>query len=235
MPRTSLTIPAPCAASWDAMTPTAAGRHCAACRTEVVDFTQKSPAEILAYLHQANGRPVCGRVSARQVAPVVAAGPRWRQWAGTLLTVSGFSALLLPKLAFGASLAVTSPVDRRVPTSAVPMQMAPGLPKRLSKRLAASNLIIRGIVLDARTCIPAPGVTILLQGTHWGTSTDKDGQFALTVVPKGQHVELVVAFIGYKRLVKKLTVAECKAPITILLEADDVILGLLSTPAHPRS
>ena len=215
------------------MTPTAAGRHCAACRTEVVDFTQKSPAEILAYLRQAGSQPVCGRVRTAQLVPSGAAGNRWRRWAGTLLVASTFSALL-PGLAAGVTLAGASPTAAPHLTSQPSFQLAPELPKRLRKKLAASQLIVRGIVLDAYTRTPAPGVTILLKNTKWATATDADGRFALTVVPKGQHVELVVALLGYKRLVKRLTVAECAAPITIVLKTDNVMLGLLSTPAHSR-
>jgi len=211
------------------MTPTAAGRHCAACRTEVIDFTQKSRTEILAHLRQASGQPVCGRVYAGQLA-VPAAG-RWGRWAGTLLTVvSGFSALL-PNLAVGATLAVANlpaPLAR-----AAPLQEAPAA-EQLQKRVAASKLVVRGLVLDARTHMPAAGVTVLLKDTNWATSTNTAGEFALTVLPKGRHVELVVACIGYKTLVKKLSIAECNAPITILLTADSVMLGLISTPAHPR-
>ena len=61
------------------MSPTAAGRHCAACQTEVVDFTQQSPAEILAYLRGQPGRAVCGRLRAAQLAPArPATAGRWR-------------------------------------------------------------------------------------------------------------------------------------------------------------
>ena len=47
---TAIHIPQPCPESWAAMTPTAQGRHCAVCATEVVDFTRMSEAEVLAFL-----------------------------------------------------------------------------------------------------------------------------------------------------------------------------------------
>jgi hypothetical protein len=227
-------IPTPCAESWAAMTPTSRGHHCAACRTEVVDFTQKSPAEILAYLRQASGRPICGRVYAAQTAPPVVAGNRWGHWVGTLLTVSSLGTLLLPTLAIGATLAVAKLPANPVSTSTALFQEAPELSGRLKKRLAASTLVVRGLVLDARTYTPAPGVTILLKDTNWATSTNADGRFELTVVPEGRQVELVVAFIGYKTLVKKLSIKECQAPIIILLKEDNIILGRISTPTFPR-
>lgn len=229
-----ITLPQPCPASWEAMAPTTAGRHCAACRTEIVDFTQKSPAEILTYLRQAGGQPVCGRVRAAQLAPARAAGNGWRRWAGRLLVASTFGTLL-PGLAASATLAREGLVAAPPHASRPGFQLAPELPKRLRKQLAASQLVVRGVVLEARTRTPAPGVTILLKDTNWATATDAEGRFALTVVPKGQHVELVASFVGYKRIVKRLSLAECAAPITIVLEADTVMLGLLSTPAHLRN
>ncbi len=88
MPRltTSLTIPQPCHESWTAMSPTAAGRHCAACAKTVVDFTLATDAEILAYLARAAGGRTCGRFAAGQLErPLQRAAPaaptaRWRAW-----------------------------------------------------------------------------------------------------------------------------------------------------------
>ena len=229
-----IALPQPCSASWAAMTPTAAGRHCAACRTEVVDFTQKSPDEILAYLRQAGSQPVCGRVRTTQLAPAGAAGNRWRRWAGTLLVASTFGALL-PGLAASATLAGAGSATVPPPASQPSFQKAPELPKRLRKQLAASQLIVRGIVLDAGTRTPAAGITILLKDTNWATATDAEGRFALTVVPKGRYVELVAALPGYKTLVTRLSVAACKAPVTILLKQETIWLGRISPATHPRS
>jgi hypothetical protein len=217
------------------MTPTADGRHCATCRTEVVDFTQKSPAEILAYLRQSGSQPVCGRVEATQLASPVAASNRWPRWVGTLLVAGSLSTIAMPQWAASARLAVASLPATPASASAKPLQAAPTLSKRLQKRLATSSLIVRGIVLDASTHTPAPGITILLKDTNWSTVTNADGKFELTVVPKGRHVELVAALPGYKTLVKKLSIEECKAPITILLKQETIWLGRISPINPPRS
>jgi len=229
-----ITLPQPCPASWGAMTPTAAGRHCATCRTEVVDFTQNSPTEILAYLRQAGSQPVCGRVRTAQLAPARAADNRWRRWAGTLLVASTVGALL-PGLVAGATLAGAG-LAAAPPSAGRPgFQIAPKLPRRLRKQLAASQLVVRGVVLDAGTRTPAAGIIILLKDTNWATSTDADGRFALTVVPKGRHVELVAALPGYKTLVTKLSIEECEAPVTILLRQEIIWLGRISPVTNPRS
>jgi hypothetical protein len=215
------------------MTPAGAGRHCANCGTVVIDFTQKSAAEILAYLRQTSGRPVCGRVYATQLAPPVAPANRWGRWVGTLLVVSSLSTLLLPRLAASATLDVANLRTKPVLPSARPLQAAPRPGSQPAGRPAAT-LIIRGVVLDARTRTPAPGITILLKDSKSGTSTNADGKFELTV-PKGRHVELVAAFPGYKPLVKRLSLAECQEPITLLLKQEIIMLGRISPPALPRS
>ena len=75
------------------MSPTATGRHCAACAKIVVDFTLKTDAEILAYLAGAAGSRTCGRFAAGQLtrplqrAVPVAPAARWRAWLAAIVAV----------------------------------------------------------------------------------------------------------------------------------------------------
>lgn len=63
-------IPAPCPASWNAMTPSGNGRHCATCDKVVVDVTAMAPPAAKAFLaielpqRLANGDHVCVRAHA---------------------------------------------------------------------------------------------------------------------------------------------------------------------------
>ena len=90
---TTLTIPQPCHESWAAMSPTATGRHCAACAKTVVDFTLKTDAEILAHLAGAAPGRTCGRFAAGQLerplqrAAPVAPAARWRAWLAAIVSV----------------------------------------------------------------------------------------------------------------------------------------------------
>jgi iron complex outermembrane receptor protein len=63
--------------------------------------------------------------------------------------------------------------------------------------LAQSTL--EGVVLDAKTKSPLPGVNVTIQGTTSGTSTDFDGKFKLAKVKKGDKI--VFSFIGYKNII----------------------------------
>lgn len=56
---------------------------------------------------------------------------------------------------------------------------------------------IRGNVKDAGTNEPLPGATILEKGTNNGTITDIDGNFTLSVNPKGT---LQISYVSYKTI-----------------------------------
>jgi hypothetical protein len=58
-----ISIPEPCNENWDQMTPKKNGRHCSSCNKVVVDFTNMSEKEIVAFLLK--NKSACGRISAK--------------------------------------------------------------------------------------------------------------------------------------------------------------------------
>ena len=70
-----------------------------------------------------------------------------------------------------------------------------------------------GQVLDAQSKQPLAFVTIGIDGTNQGFSTDIDGRFSATITD--QSANLVFSYIGYDR--KKLSIAEVLISPTILL------------------
>lgn len=76
------------------MTPASGGRHCAACAKTVVDFTQQTDAQILAYLRQVGAGRTCGRFQAGQLgrplrpAPLVGKPLHWQLWLAGLLAAA---------------------------------------------------------------------------------------------------------------------------------------------------
>ncbi len=61
--------------------------------------------------------------------------------------------------------------------------------------------IIRGTVRDKNTQEALIGVTVLIEGTPIGTTTDADGNYKLEKVPVGSY-NLRASFVGYKALTK---------------------------------
>jgi len=242
----SLHIPAPCAESWAAMTPTAAGRHCAACQKTVVDFTQKTDAEILAHLTQATGR-TCGRFRAEQLGqPLQLAGAapnRWRNWLGALLAAGSLGQLLAPKAAAQTTIRGTAgPLPRAAsatPEPAVPAGHPAAQPAADS--LARSPRSLTGTVYDEATLEPLPGATVLLKGTQLGTTADMNGKFTLTIPGESPTEQLVFVYIGYTTAEQTIALTN-HDPLTVLLKADAQVLSgdIVFVPAkrpwpwHPR-
>ncbi len=68
--------------------------------------------------------------------------------------------------------------------------------------LAGTTGKIRGLVLDSETGEPLPGVNILLLGTHFGASTNENGEFIILNLPPGYY-DVEVSMLGYQKVVKK--------------------------------
>ena len=85
--------------------------------------------------------------------------------------------------------------------------------------LYAQKSQLSGTVSDAENT-PLVGASIIVEGTHVGTTTDADGAFRLPAAP-GQR--LTVSYLGYKS--KTVTVTDISQPITVTLDMRSVLLG----------
>ena len=186
-------IPQPCAQSWEAMTPAGLGRHCAACQKTVVDFTQKTDAEILAYLAGARGE-TCGRLSHDQLnrpllptsAPAMPAG-RWRAWLALALAAWGLRAT--PAAATSAPAAGPRTAAHPRKKASPHHRLTPPAPKQL-----------RGTVHDGATHEPLAGVAIFLKGENRSATTDSAGRFSLPLPAQRPRTgrALVLHYAGYQ-------------------------------------
>ncbi|MCF0190261.1 MAG: carboxypeptidase-like regulatory domain-containing protein, partial [Marinilabiliaceae bacterium] len=59
----------------------------------------------------------------------------------------------------------------------------------------AQNQTIKGVVKDATTNDPLPGVNVVVKGTTTGTITDFDGNYTISAPSNGT---LTFSFIGYE-------------------------------------
>lgn len=66
-PDLKISIPKPCSANWDKMTPNELGKFCGLCSLTVVDFTKMSDAEIKEYFVCHYGQKTCGRFNSAQL------------------------------------------------------------------------------------------------------------------------------------------------------------------------
>ncbi len=211
--RLSIAIPQPCQQDWAAMTPAAQGRHCAACDKVVVDFTQKTDAEILTLLTRAAAP--CGRFRVEQLnRPLlsrVASAPPWRTWLAAAATVWG-----LREIAAQNAPAQQSAVLVRSSTGPVA-----SLPVRSSRLLPAGNTTLRGRVLGTDAA-GLGNATVQLADTPIQALTAADGSFALALTASSEAtVVLTISAPGYKT-----------HQMAVLLEPDSsqpIVINLQST------
>jgi hypothetical protein len=214
---TALHIPQPCAESWDAMTPTGPGRHCAACQKTVVDFTQKTDAQILAYLASAAGE-TCGRLGRdqlnRPLLPTAPARPaaRWRAW------------LALALAAWGLRAAPAAAADTRA--ASAPSAGHPR--KKASPRPRPAPKLLRGTVRDATTHEPLADVAIFLKGENRSATTDAAGCFSIPLPAQRPRTgrALVLHYTGYQ---SKTVAVPATSAATMQLEllADPAAAGAI--------
>ena len=203
------------------MRPTADGRHCGACQTEVVDFTRLSEAEILAYLAGRGGRPVCATARPAQLA--APAPVRWRRWLLAGLALLGWQAPaqagppVLPPLAGTGS--------------------RPGRP--------GAQVVVLGAVIDDQSGLPVAGARVLIKGTRYGTVTDEQGRFELVMAAswaplRGGKLTLHIEGNPFEFQPQSLTVPVRRGgkPITLTVRLLSIpnrgqIMGKIARPAPP--
>ncbi|SHK12507.1 carboxypeptidase-like regulatory domain-containing protein [Hymenobacter psychrotolerans] len=213
MPRlVALSVPQPCHESWALMTPAAQGRHCAACDKVVLDFTQKTDAEILALLQRAAAP--CGRFRpdqlGRPLLPPPAPAPRWRTWLAAAATVLGLREVAAEE-SRGQQLQTAEVFQAK------DVRKVEALRRAAPKAPDTARQILRGRVTDKASGEGLPGVTVLVPGTTIGVATSADGTFDLNV--SGTiATQVSYSFVGYVTQVMSLEQAATYP--TVELEAD---------------
>ena len=194
MPETAICLPQPCHESWASMTPTGVGRHCAACRDTVVDFTSMTDAEVVAFMRR-YPRISCGRFRESQLERVLVAPAYtvvgWRRWLGATVAVLGLGALTGPKVQAQSSApmywggpqpavpaASAGIEERKAPTEAPPATGAGTL------EVSPDSLHISGVVRN-RIGMRQEGARVSLRRGGRGTAvTDARGYFKMVVARK---------------------------------------------------
>jgi hypothetical protein len=223
----TISIPQPCSVSWAGMTPTDAGRHCATCATEVVDFTRLSDAEILAFLARQGGRPVCANTWATQLVPAPAS--RWRRWLVAGLALLGWhsatSCTTKPPQTPPTQATASAPTDAAAPE--------------------AQQIIIRGQVLDGGNNSPVAGVRVLINDTEFGTTTDDKGNFELTMARTWDPIadgKVALKFLGnpfdFKEQVLTMDVRATPKPAPLVVRLASIpdrgkVMGRIRMPEPP--
>jgi hypothetical protein len=229
MPQPSISIPQPCAQPWAAMSPTAAGRHCATCATEVVDFTRMSNDEILTFLARRKGEHICANAHVAQLAALTPV-PRWRQWLLAALAVLGLAPAATAGSGGGATLPPTAP----------PLADTGGRPPKPGQLVT-----VRGQVFDDQDKSPVGGARVMVAGTKYGVVTDEQGRYELVMAASFEPLKkgtLKLEFSGspfsFKPQTKALKIARQPKPIELNVTLQSIeqrgnVMGKIRMPEPP--
>jgi hypothetical protein len=184
MKNITLSIPAPCSASWSSFTPTHNGGFCGSCSTNVVDFTKMSEAEVIAYLKSHSS--ACGRFRNDQLKTYALLQPPQLRTGSTLLK-AGLLSLLVVTLGHSA---LARPIENHKTETS----------QYIAEKKQAANVypdyVVRGRVIFEDDNTPLAGVNVYLKDmTTAGVATGVDGRFEFPRKLKEGDV-LVFSFIG---------------------------------------
>lgn len=107
----SIRIEKPCHEKWRNMLPNDEGRLCLSCQTTVVDFTQKTNEEIIAFFNRKGNAHFCGKYRSDQV--IIPGKPVRFKWLATALAfLFGLSFLASCRKHVSGYRAQPAPVNR---------------------------------------------------------------------------------------------------------------------------
>lgn len=203
----------PCQEKWEGFTPTKEGGFCAVCQKNVIDFSQMSDSQLVAYfrdLPQEN-QDLCGRFRSEQLDKnydIESWFPTWTM-TGNMLNYE------VPVEQFLHRQNVISlPLIRRMK---VIRNMTMAVLTFAFTESYGQQKQISGQVVDNEG-MPLPGVNILIKNSKKGILSDKDGKYNLAVEDKDT---LVFSFVGFKR--NDFAVKE--VPSIVKMKEDAQLLG----------
>ena len=99
---------------------------------------------------------------------------------------------------------------------------------------------VAGVVRDAKTGDPIPGVNVLVQNTLLGAATDLDGQYYILNVPPGKQT-LEISYIGYKTtiitdvevMIDRTSKVHAQLEIAVM-ELDEAVVVIAERPIIER-
>jgi len=76
---------------------------------------------------------------------------------------------------------------------------------------------IEGVVIDHATGKPLEGVNVVVEGTHYGASSDSKGRFTIKGLSKGRY-RITASFVGYEKQTKRVLLSKETVQINFFLK-----------------
>jgi hypothetical protein len=208
-----INIPNPCSQSWDEMTPSGNGRHCAHCSTTVIDFTAWTDKELYNFFAGNKGY-VCGRYLATQVGRPIHIPPQ------------PHSRLYRMVVAMGLTLIFGGVAEGRAQSKVVALQndtikVMPAFGLQKDNIIRLGSFGVKGTVTDEKKePITNASVAIFFNDSLKGaTVTDIDGNYTIGLLQPGTY-KIKASNFGYLSFGKTITISDVPQTVNVVLKVD---------------
>jgi hypothetical protein len=193
-----ISIPKPCAQSWEEMIPVEGGNYCEQCNKVVIDFTAMNTIEFQHWFNNA-GANVCGRFLHGQLDyPESLPSKNWKR--------NGIKLLLAASLTFvGFIRADAKEVETAQHIQKLDPDFKPMQVKDLEIFRINTDVIIKGKVTDSVTKFPIQEVTIVIKGRLEKAVTDVKGNFIIHL-EIGENQEVTLIFSHQRFNIKEIKI-----------------------------
>jgi CarboxypepD_reg-like domain/Secretion system C-terminal sorting domain len=197
-----LQIAEPCHENWDGMTPAEKGKFCGSCQKEVVDFSNMSDQQLVAFFKKPSTGSLCGRFNSEQLNRDVEIPRKRIPWLKYFFQIA-IPAFLLTIKANGQKgrpqiMGKIKPVCSR-PIMGDTIAVENEKPVKPIETSAAKS--IQGKIID-ESGNPVAYATVMIKGTKTGVAADELGNFNIDIKNTGAKemadITLVVSSIGFE-------------------------------------
>lgn len=217
-PSFQINIENPCHEHWESFTTTESGGFCASCQKNVIDFSQMSESQLIAFFRDRleSSQNLCGRFREGQLKKnynIEEWFPTWRIENNQLQYE--IPVAILKKQTNEQR--ITLPLIRNM--KVVRNMAAAVLTLLCVEQGIGQNRIISGQIIDGENKDVLPGVSISIKGTKRGTVSDSTGKYKILV---SDGDTLIFSYLGYETEKRKII----DEPDFIKTELAPEIMGL---------
>ena len=220
--RFQIELPKPCHENWEKMNPVEQGRFCNSCQKAVVDFTEMSDAQLVAFFRKPSTGSVCGRFYNDQVGRDLFVPRKRMPW------LKYFLQLLVPTFLFACK-ARTQGAPRPMGET-VWVETKKGVKDKDGniKDQKPDSTRIRGRVTDQNGA-GIPNASVVIKGSNRGVLTNFSGHYELDITALAPKQILVFSSVGF--MDAELSVNNLQQKIDCVLQL--FVMGEVVV-THPR-
>ena len=203
----------PCPENWAEMTPETQGRFCQSCQKTVIDFTQMSDNQVVLYFKEHSTENACGRFYPFQLnRPLIEnitlkRRNRHAAWKYMIWSVLSVGTLASPRMAYSQDDSTEAPIEQAQPVLS-------------DTTLINSNFRLMGKVICGQSLKIIPNATIYVGENEVFITANKTGDFEIIFSENSinENITLHISAVGYKTVVKTLTLQAANKPIRIKMK-----------------